>query len=215
MEIEAPVVFEGGPLTFNPRLIAVFAERLELGREDIIIPDHPETIVAVGAALALEELFADRQAQLIPSQAIKTLKDAHIAVIDDAAGSAASQSAYAGKPFFETDAERAVFNERHQLPQTKTAFEQGNLPKTLRVYLGVDCGSTTTKFALLNEEGELVDSFYASNEGEPIDVAVEALRALHERYQDAGCELEVARMRYHRIRRNAVCQRPRRRLPHR
>ena len=56
----------------------------------------------------------------------------------------------------------------------------------------MDCGSTTTKFALLNEEGELVDSFYASNEGEPINVAVEALRALHKRYQDAGCELEVA-----------------------
>ena len=107
LEIEAPVVFEGGPLTFNPRLIAVFAERLELGRKDIIIPDHPETIVAVGAALALEELFADRQARLVPSQAIKTLEEAHIVVIDDAAGSAASQSAYAGKPFFETDAERA------------------------------------------------------------------------------------------------------------
>ena len=58
LEIEAPVVFEGGPLTFNPRLIAVFAERLELGRKDIIIPDHPETIVAVGAALALEELLS-------------------------------------------------------------------------------------------------------------------------------------------------------------
>lgn len=192
LEIEAPVVFEGGPLTFNPRLIAVFAERLELRRKDIIIPDHPETIVAVGAALALEELFAGRQARLVPSQAVKTLEEAHIVVIDDAVGSAASQSAYAGKPFFETDAERAVFNERHQLPQTKTALEQGNLPKTLRVYLGVDCGSTTTKFALLNEGGELVDSFYASNEGEPIDVAVEALRTLHKRYQDAGCELEVA-----------------------
>ena len=133
LEIKKPVAFEGGPLTFNPRLIAVFAERLGLGRKDIIIPDHPETIVAVGAALALEELFAGRQARLVPSQAIKTLEKAHIVVIDDAAGSAASQSAYAGKPFFKTDAERAVFNERHQLPQTKTALEQGNLPKTPRI----------------------------------------------------------------------------------
>lgn len=46
-------------------------------------------------------------------------------VIDDAAGSAASQSAYAGKPFFETDAERAAFSERHQLPQKKPHLSRG------------------------------------------------------------------------------------------
>lgn len=192
LEIKAPVVFEGGPLTFNPRLISVFAERLELGREDIIIPDHPETIVAVGAALSLEELFADRAAELHPADAVHILETAHIVVVDDAAGGASSQSAYAGKPFFETAKELEDFRARHALPPAETALEQGNLPATLRVYLGIDCGSTTTKFALLDEEGHLVDSFYAPNEGEPIDVAVSALRTLYQRYRDAGCELHVA-----------------------
>ena len=192
LEIQAPVVFEGGPLTFNPRLISVFAERLNLSRRGIIIPDHPETIVAVGAALALQELFADREASLDPASAIKTLEQAHVVVVDNAGGGNASQSAYAGKPFFKSEQERAAFNERHALPAHKTALEQGNLPSTLRVYLGVDCGSTTTKFALMSEEGTLIDSFYAPNEGEPIDIAVSALRALHQRYRDAGCELEIA-----------------------
>ena len=35
IDIEKPVVFEGGPLTFNPQLIKVFAERLELGEDEI------------------------------------------------------------------------------------------------------------------------------------------------------------------------------------
>ena len=192
LEIEAPVVFEGGPLTFNPRLIKVFAERLDLGREDIIIPEHPETIVAVGAALSLEELFADRAAALDPAKAVQTLNDSHIVVIDSTTGGASSQSAYAGKPFFQNEEEHEAFAKRHALPVAKSALEQGNLPETLRVYLGVDCGSTTTKFALLDEDGQLVDSFYAPNEGEPIDVAVSALRTLHQRYLDAGCQLEVA-----------------------
>ena len=89
---------------------------MNLGREDIIIPDHPETIVAVGAALSLEELFADRAAELHPADAVHILETAHIVVVDDAAGGASSQSAYAGKPFFETAKELEDFRARHALP---------------------------------------------------------------------------------------------------
>src|SRR5699024_6503171 len=42
LEIEKPVAFEGGPLTFNPVLVRVFAERLDLSLEDILRPEHPE-----------------------------------------------------------------------------------------------------------------------------------------------------------------------------
>ena len=37
MEITGPVIFEGGPLTFNPTLVRVFQERLGLKNEDVII----------------------------------------------------------------------------------------------------------------------------------------------------------------------------------
>ena len=53
LDIESPVVFQGGPLTFNRTLVRVFAERLGLDPDQIIIPEHPETIVARGAALWL------------------------------------------------------------------------------------------------------------------------------------------------------------------
>ena len=44
-------------MTFDPTLIQVFAQRLQLREEDIIRPEHPETLVARGAALAVDELF--------------------------------------------------------------------------------------------------------------------------------------------------------------
>ncbi|MDR2783830.1 MAG: activase, partial [Treponema sp.] len=43
LELKPPIVFEGGPLTFNPTLIQVFAERLGLCKADCICPPHPET----------------------------------------------------------------------------------------------------------------------------------------------------------------------------
>ena len=230
LEIKAPIIFEGGPLTFNPRLIKVFAERLELGRGDIIIPEHPETIVAVGAALSLEGLFAQEEASLALDDAIQTLSSDNIVVIDSLSEGASHTGGHVSKPFFSNDEERQAFKKRHALPEWKSALEKAQesgasrangagetgsngvtagsngstagangagralpatLPSTLRVYLGVDCGSTTTKFALLNESGELIDSFYAPNEGEPVEVGMNALRALHDKYQQAGCNLEI------------------------
>ena len=61
LEIKAPVAFEGGPLTFNPVLVKVFAERLSLAREDILIPEHPELMVACGAAVSLKNMLKKKQ----------------------------------------------------------------------------------------------------------------------------------------------------------
>ena len=47
--------------------------------------------------------------------------------------------------------------------------------RSLRVWLGIDSGSTTTKLALVADDGEVIDSFYASNEGEPLAIARDAL----------------------------------------
>ena len=54
LELTAPIIFEGGPLTFNPTLVRVFAQRLGLGEADIVRPEHPETIVARGTAIAVD-----------------------------------------------------------------------------------------------------------------------------------------------------------------
>lgn len=193
LDIHPPVVFEGGPLTFNPRLIQVFAERLHLQREDIIIPEHPENIVALGAALSLLTLFEDTPAELNLDQAIAVLNEGTIVVVDGATNMD-SPTASAGHPLFETSAEREEFLTRHATEQhllhTSTLVE-GTLPETLPVYLGIDSGSTTTKLVLLDTQGNMVDSFYAPNEGEPLAVAKKALLDLHEKFARQNCTLDV------------------------
>lgn len=214
LDIVAPVVFEGGPLTFNPRLIKVFAERLDLGREDIIIPEHPETIVAVGAALSLTDLFRDVPAKLDLDEAIHTLETKRIVVIDGATAmcsceddsSDTTQSLELSLPLFESAEERKAFEQRHPLGDVSSTYstilakgtpnnehsDESSSPATpLPVYLGIDSGSTTTKLVLLDTEGNLVDSFYAPNEGEPLKVAQNALLHLHDTYAQQGFELEV------------------------
>lgn len=202
LDIVAPVMFEGGPLTFNPRLIKVFAERLNLGREDIIIPEHPETIVAVGAALSLTDLFRDTSAKLVLDEAIHTLETKRIVVVDGASALCSldesneqdSSASALSMPLFENEAEKDRFVEHHKLGATtslKERKEAGQLPSSLSVFLGIDSGSTTTKLVLLDTQGNLVDSFYAPNEGEPLKVAQKALMDLHDSYAEAGCELAI------------------------
>ena len=181
LDIESPVIFEGGPLTFNPRLIEVFAERLSLAPEDIEIPEHPEVIVALGAALAINSVFAVKSKPLDVTCAVAALNEYA------ASGLTASNQT---PPLFASEQELAAFKERHRLPSPEPLdLEPGS---TLRAYLGIDCGSTTTKFVLWSEEGDhLLDSFYASNEGEPLDVAQNAMLAMRDRYRERGITLEI------------------------
>ena len=183
LDIIPPVIFEGGPLTFNPTLVSVFKQRLKIDGADVIIPDQPETIVARGAALSLERLFDEEETDET------TIAQARALVVE------ASQAVHArpseGKPFFQTDEELRAFKERHALkaePEGPHAFKRGQV---VRAYLGIDSGSTTTKFALLDEEGHLIDSFYANNEGEPLDVATGALADLAARWEQAGVALDI------------------------
>ena len=99
--------------------------------------------------------------------------------------------ATAGKPFFTSEEDREAFQQRHALrplPAGPAAFNRGDV---VPAYLGIDSGSTTTKFALLDESGHLLDSFYANNEGEPLDVAKTALGKMEDRWREAGVHLDI------------------------
>ena len=181
LDIEKPVIFEGGPLTFNPTLIRVFAERLGLKEEETLIPEHPELMVAYGAALSLEELFTDEgEAREIP----KLMKQ--LLLEEQSEQGEISDSA---KPFFASEKEKLAFEKRHSHhpPEWKLP-EKG---ETVRAYLGIDSGSTTTKFALIDEREEILGSFYAPNEGDPLTVAKTALIDMRERYRQVGADLQI------------------------
>ena len=86
-----------------------------------------------------------------------------------------------GRPFFASDEEREVFLRRHraELRQPVDAAER----KVLRGYIGIDSGSTTSKFVFIDENEQVTDTFYANNQGEPLKVVREGLLALAEKYE--------------------------------
>ena len=61
----------------------------------------------------------------------------------------------------------------------ETLFEK--LPEyTGDCFLGLDVGSTTTKLALIADDGSLLYTWYGKNQGDPLNSAVQALKALYE-----------------------------------
>ena len=76
------------------------------------------------------------------------------------------------KPLFENEEEYKDFRRRHE----KATVKEADIEKySGNAYLGIDCGSTTTKLALISENKELLWSYYDSNKGNPVDVVKEQL----------------------------------------
>lgn len=180
LDIVAPVAFEGGPMTFVPTLVRVFAERLGLKKEEILIPHQPEIMVAYGAALSLETLFAKAEEEDCESLLERVRK------VQEERGGAQSE---VGTSLFASEEEQAEFSRRHRQPEVSGG--QLRVGEKVRAYLGIDSGSTTTKFVLLDPEERILDTFYAPNEGDPLAVVKEALIAVRNRYREAGVQLEI------------------------
>ena len=74
----------------------------------------------------------------------------------------------------EYDAFLARHNSNHVVTGDLSSYE-GNC------YLGIDAGSTTTKVALVGEDGSLLYSFYDNNNGSPLATTIRAMEEIHER----------------------------------
>lgn len=80
------------------------------------------------------------------------------------------------EPLFASQQEYDVFNERQSRYNVKTApldTYSGNC------YLGIDAGSTTTKAALVGEDGSLLYSFYSNNNGNPLATSIKAIQEIY------------------------------------
>ena len=179
LDIKPPVAFEGGPLNFHPRLGEVFKERLELKDSDVIVPHHPEIMVAYGAALSVDRIHG----HLLPRNLEELTDKLHeLERLEDRASER-------GQLYFESKAERQDFEKRHGKPGMPSYSPRKG--EKIRAYLGIDSGSTTTKLVLMDEDEKLIDYFYASNKGNPLDVAKKALLDMYEKYESAGATLEI------------------------
>ncbi|MBC8060776.1 MAG: 2-hydroxyacyl-CoA dehydratase [Clostridiaceae bacterium] len=160
--IKGKVAFLGGPLYFLSELRKRFVETLKLSEEEVIFPENSQLYVALGAALASKEE---------PNINFEELKNRLVNMKQSV-----SHEVDRLRPLFENNDELLEFNERHSLSKAKR-----NELSTYkgRCYLGIDAGSTTTKAALIDEEGALLYSYYGSNQGSPLKQCTKILKELY------------------------------------
>jgi predicted CoA-substrate-specific enzyme activase len=91
------------------------------------------------------------------------------------------------EPLFVDKEDYAAFVERHSRHKVTCAKLETYHGKA---FLGIDAGSTTTKIALVGEDGALLYSFYSNNDGSPLKTA---LRSLQEIYTRLPADVEICR----------------------
>ena len=158
--IRGCVAFLGGPLHFLPELKKVFVRTLGLTAETTVDPDHSHLFAAMGAAMESTEK------DTVPIDTlIERLKN----------GVSISFEMPRLPALFESHAEYEQFCCRH----ARASVARGELSAYRgNCYLGIDAGSTTTKMALIGENGELLYSYYTNNNGNPIEAAKKGIHEL-------------------------------------
>ena len=180
-----PIIFEGGPLCFHPTLVQAFREKLNLRDEDILLPNQPELMVALGAAL-----YAGREGGAEQKQDIDRCIY-RIRALIGRAGEPVEGASRLAQPFFANDAEYQEFVRRHPLYEDKNIFRRLDAGSEVNGYIGVDCGSTTTKFVLLDDKARIMYSFYANNQGDPIRILRAGLLEMEDRFLQEGIHVHV------------------------
>ena len=160
--IRGNVAFLGGPLHFLPELRAAFIRTLNLGPDQVIAPDHSHLFAAIGAAMNSDP---------------KTTASLHDLIERLSHGIKMDFEVKRMEPLFTDEADYEDFKTRHASHDVKKAdlaTYEGNC------YLGIDAGSTTTKVALVSEDGSLLYRFYSNNNGSPLATAIRAMQEIHD-----------------------------------
>ncbi len=160
--IRGNVAFLGGPLHFLPELRAAFIRTLNLGPDQVIAPDHSHLFAAIGAAMNSDP---------------KTTASLHDLIERLSHGIKMDFEVKRMEPLFTDEADYEEFKTRHASHDVKKgdlATYEGNC------YLGIDAGSTTTKVALVGEDGSLLYRFYSNNNGSPLATAIRAMQEIHD-----------------------------------
>lgn len=160
--IKGKVAFLGGPLYFLSELRQRFIATLKLGADEVIFPENSQLYVAIGAALSSAE------EEPMPFTSIMSRLEG----MDQVALSETNTL----DPLFSYKGEYEAFKLRHSKHAVGTRELQDFEGDC---FLGVDAGSTTTKVALIDEEGSLLFTHYGSNEGSPLKSTIKVLKALY------------------------------------
>ncbi len=176
-DITPPLLFCGGPLTFIPALRKAFTDYLSITENDIIIPDNGALIPAMGAALACnEECCGERKAL---SKVISEIEDSSAQLVKVQSGL---------HPIFSGQGDFDDWNKRISgFTIKRKPLKEGKND----VLLGIDSGSTTTKITVIDENKNLLFSYYDNNGGNPINAVEKGLVKLKEECTLRNAELNI------------------------
>lgn len=160
--IEGNVLYLGGPLTFMSCLRDSFDKILDIKGE---CPENSLYYVAMGAALSAEN---EVDLTTLPEKLQKADAERTFVHLP---------------PLFQNQQEYDDFQIRH----AKDSVSVGNPLTAKEAFIGIDSGSTTIKIAVISPEGQLLDTFYQSNKGNPVIAVREYLTSFYKKYPD--CKL--------------------------
>ncbi|SFB67746.1 2-hydroxyacyl-CoA dehydratase [Butyrivibrio sp. YAB3001] len=159
--IRGHVAFLGGPLHFLDQLKAAFIRTLKLDEEHTIDTANSHLFAAIGSALNAKEENHYSMDEMVGKLSHKIVMDAEVSRLD---------------PLFKNESDYKEFRNRQDQYRVKTRKlddYKGN------AFLGIDAGSTTTKCALISEGGDLLYSFYSSNNGSPLKTAISSIQEIY------------------------------------
>ena len=160
--IRGHVAFLGGPLHFLSELKTAFIRTLKLDDEHIIAPDNSHLFAAIGSALNAKQDVTVSLIELKERMRTTIKLDFEVERME---------------PLFATEDDYQAFHDRQSAYKVKT----GDLSTYKgKCFLGIDAGSTTTKTALVGEDGTLLYSFYSNNNGNPLKTTIGSIKEIYE-----------------------------------
>ncbi len=156
--LQDPVLFIGG-LSLNMLQVRAFKTYFP----DLVVPEHSTSAGALGVALSALETRVENRLRLRP--------------LEEREGMTAADLPTAQR----LQIRATLFPEENQVKQV--VFH-----KKTQVYLGIDIGSTTTKYALIDEDREIIDKSYVHTRGKPIEVTQQLLKRMAD---DLGGKIEI------------------------
>lgn len=166
--IRGNVAFLGGPLHFLTELKEAFVRTLGLEGDAIIAPDNSHLFAASGAAMNSQGEGMTTLGRLLQKLSSEIKIEFEVNRME---------------PLFKDKSEYNNFLKEHSVHSVAKgdlATYEGN------VFLGIDAGSTTTKVALVGEDGSLLYSFYDNNNGSPLKTTIKAIKEIYQLLPDSA-----------------------------
>ncbi|GAB4368874.1 MAG: hypothetical protein Kow00128_14630 [Deltaproteobacteria bacterium] len=149
-----------GGLFANQGVVRAIREAFAFSSDDVVLPWGFAHLAALGAALSVSEGDGGEKSSAAVS-------------LPGNGGPAGTERAAPAWPPLST--EQVVFLRDRVVPPPP-------IEGTTEVFLGIDIGSVSTNFALIDGEGNLIREIYVRTQGRPVQVVTDGLREIREAF---------------------------------